>query len=106
MPEIFDRVILVKIEDPIKKISGNNRNLEKNGFLGTTGTWKNGFRETWEGVGNDQKKMYAPAKCSDSSMSVTLVLYSIPVSDSRISFPAIKVWYFPIAEILGQNFMS
>lgn len=82
------------------------------------GTWKkmdfleqrelgeNGFRETWEGVGNDQKKMYAPAKCSDSSMSVTLVLYSIPVSDSRISFPAIKVWYFPIAEILGQNFMS
>lgn len=67
------------------------------------GTWKkmdfleqrelgeNGFRETWEGVGNDQKKMYAPAKCSDSSMSVTLVLYSIPVSDSRISFPAIKV---------------
>lgn len=82
------------------------------------GTWKkmdfleqrelgeNGFRETWEGVGNDQKKMYAPAKCSDSSMSVTLVLYSIPVSDSRISFPAIKVLYFPIAEILGQNFMS
>lgn len=82
------------------------------------GTWKkmdfleqrelgeNGFRETWEGVGNNQKKMYAPAKCSDSSMSVTLVLYSIPVSDSRISFPAIKVWYFPIAQILGQNFMS
>lgn len=57
-------------------------------------------------VGNDQKNDYAPAKCSDPSMSVTLVLYSIPVSDSRISFPAIKVWYFPIAEILGQNFMS
>ena len=53
-----------------------------------------------------RKKIYAPAKCSDPSMSVTLVLYSIPVSDSRISFPAIKVWYFPIAEILGQNFMS
>lgn len=52
----------MKIEDPIKKISGNDGNLEKNGFLGTTGTWKNGFRETWEGVGNDQKKMYAPAK--------------------------------------------
>ena len=30
----------MKIEDPIKKISGNNGNLGKNGFLGTTGTWK------------------------------------------------------------------
>lgn len=28
------------------------------------------------------------------------------ISGSRISFPAIKVWYFPIAEILGQSFMS
>lgn len=55
---------------------------------------KNGFRETWEGVGNDQKKIYAPAKCSDPSMSVTLVLYSIPVSDSRIPFRLSKSGIF------------
>ena len=96
----------MKIEDPIKKISGNKGNWKKMDFWEQRELGKNGFRETWEGVGNDQKKFYAPAKCSDPSMSVTLVLYSIPVSDSRISFPAIKVWYFPIAEILGQSFMS
>lgn len=52
-----------------------------------------------------RKKCMPLPNGSDSSMSVTLVLYSIPVSDSRISFPAIKVWYFPIAGILKQNFM-